>query len=166
MSCEVLLHLWNNGIHNVKELHRLTNIPKSTIYDNIKKLKENGTIKHAGGMTDPKRLPPCTWSICVEVSYRTVGRHLSSIGYRVEWAKKYINNQWDKTVFTDKTAFQIFRNTIERWYKGVRPVWCMPKDCVEVSYRTIGRHLSSIGYVKRLPNATPMLMTETHKKHR
>ncbi|CAB4494559.1 unnamed protein product [Rhizophagus irregularis] len=36
---------------------------------------------------------------------------------------------------------------------------------VEVSYRTIGRHLSSIGYVKRLPKATPIL-TETHKKHR
>src|SRR5688572_30898215 len=27
MSREVLLHLWSNGIHNAKELHKLTNIP-------------------------------------------------------------------------------------------------------------------------------------------
>ncbi|CAB4479367.1 unnamed protein product [Rhizophagus irregularis] len=36
---------------------------------------------------------------------------------------------------------------------------------VEVSYRTIGRHLSSVGYQKRLPKATPML-TEAHKRKR
>jgi hypothetical protein len=51
---------------------------------------------------------------------------------RVEWAKKHINNQWDKTVFTDKIVFQIFRNTIERWHKGERPVWCMPKDRMKI----------------------------------
>jgi hypothetical protein len=33
-----------------------------------------------------------------------------------------------KTLFTDETAFQLFRNTIERWYKDKRPVRRVPKD--------------------------------------
>ena len=55
-SHEVLLQLWNNDIHNAKELHQLTNIPLSTIYDNIKKIKKDGTIKHAGGNGRPKKI--------------------------------------------------------------------------------------------------------------
>jgi len=82
----------------------------------------------------------------VGVSYRTVGRHLKSLGYkknlplvtpmltdthkrnRVEWAKRHLNDNWKKTLFTDETAFELFRNTIERWYKSERPVRRMPKD--------------------------------------
>src|ERR1044072_7014326 len=30
-------------------------------------------------------------------------------------------------MFTDETAFQLFRNTVERWYKGVRPVRRLPQ---------------------------------------
>ena len=40
---------------------------------------------------------------------------------RVEWAKKHINDSWEKTLFSDETAFQLFRNTIKHWYKGQRP---------------------------------------------
>jgi len=32
-----ILHLWNDGIRNGQEIHRRTNIPLPTIYDNIKK---------------------------------------------------------------------------------------------------------------------------------
>ncbi|CAB5314819.1 unnamed protein product [Rhizophagus irregularis] len=172
-SHEVLLSLWSNGIHNAKELHNLTNIPLSTIYDNIKKIKKNGTIEHAGGNGRPKKITASasrtlgqyvrhdtslsTRTLAkklentgVEVSYRTVGRHLSSVGYvkrlpkatpmlteahklkRVEWARKHINNRWNKTIFTDETAFQLFRNTVERWYKGERPVRRMPKDRTKI----------------------------------
>jgi len=51
---------------------------------------------------------------------------------RVEWAKKHLNNNWNKTVFTDETAFQFFRNTVGRWYKGERPVRRIPKDCTKI----------------------------------
>jgi len=51
---------------------------------------------------------------------------------RVEWAKKHLNDNWNKTVFTDETAFQLFRNTVGRWYKGERPVRRIPKDCTKI----------------------------------
>jgi len=37
---------------------------------------------------------------------------------RIEWAKKHLNDDWNNTLFSDETAFQLFRNTLERWYKG------------------------------------------------
>jgi transposase len=170
---ETLLTLWDNGIHNAKELHKLTNIPLSTIYRKIEKIKKNGSLKHAGGNGRPKKITASASralgqyvrhdtslstrtlarkleNIGVEVSYRTIGRHLSSVGYvkripkatpmlteahklkRVEWARKHINDRWNKTMFTDETAFQLFRNTVERWYKGERPVRRMPKDRTKI----------------------------------
>jgi len=89
-------------------------------------------------------------NIGVEASYRTIGRHLAGLGYlkrlpkatpmltdvhkqkRIEWARKHINDRWQKTLFTDETAFQLFRNTVERWYKGERPVRLMPKDRTKI----------------------------------
>ena len=47
---------------------------------------------------------------------------------RVEWAQTHLNDNWNKTVFTDETAFQLFRNTVERWYKNKRPTRRIPKD--------------------------------------
>ena len=46
--------------------------------------------------------------------------------------KKHLNDNWNKTVFTDETAFQLFRNTIERLYKGKRPVRRIPKDRTKI----------------------------------
>ncbi|CAG8692072.1 15302_t:CDS:2, partial [Rhizophagus irregularis] len=99
---------------------------------------------------DNRKCLPCTWSyvrhdtslstrtlarklenIGVEVSYRTIGRHLSSIGYvkRLPKATPILTETHkDKTIFTDETAFQLFRNTVERWYKGERLVRLIPKD--------------------------------------
>jgi len=86
----------------------------------------------------------------IEASYVTVSRHLKSIGYkkslpvatpmltpdhkkrRVEWAKKHLNDSWKKTLFTDETAFQLFRNTIKRWHKGERPVRPLLKDRTKI----------------------------------
>lgn len=39
-----------------------------------------------------------------------------------------MNDNWNKTLFSDETSFQLFRNTIKHWYKNVRPVRRMPKD--------------------------------------
>ncbi|EXX61191.1 hypothetical protein RirG_173480 [Rhizophagus irregularis DAOM 197198w] len=170
---ETLLRLWNNGIHDAKKLHKLTNISLSTIYRKIKKIKKNGLLEHAGGNGRPKKIIASAsrvlsqyvrhdsslstrtlarklQNIGVEASYRTVGRHLSGVGYlkrlpkatpmlteahkikRVEWARQHINDRWNKTLFTDETAFQLFRNTVERWYKGERPVRRMPKDRTKI----------------------------------
>ena len=58
----------------------------------------------------------------------------------VEWARKYLNNNWNRTVFSDGTAFQLFRNTVQYWYKDKRPVRRIPKDkkkfLLEVDFQT------------------------------
>ena len=58
LQCKTLLYLWSEGVHNARELHACTNIPLSTVYDNIKKLKKTGTTKHAvaGGNDQHSRL--------------------------------------------------------------------------------------------------------------
>ena len=84
--------------------------------------------------------------IGVDVSRSTVSRHLTGLGYknalplctpmltpvhkqkRVEWAQKHLNDNWNRTLFSDETAFQLFQNTIRHWYKGARPIRPMPKD--------------------------------------
>jgi len=82
----------------------------------------------------------------VNISYVTIKRYLNELGYknqlpigtpmlteahkakRVEWAKKHINDSWEKTLFSDETAFQLFRNTIKHWYKGQHPTKRFPKN--------------------------------------
>ena len=66
---------------------------------------------------------------------------------RVEWAKRHLHDNWNKTVFTDETAFQLFRNTVERWYKGERQFqkivlkFCMNAElCIGI----LKRHISEI----------------------
>ena len=44
---------------------------------------------------------------------------------RVSWATRHLNDNWDTTLFSDETAFQLFRNTITQWYKGERPNLCV-----------------------------------------
>ena len=84
------------------------------------------------------------------MTHATVANHLNDLGYkkslpratpkltddykrkRVVWAQKHLNDDWSRTVFLDETAFQLFRNTIERWYKNARPVRCLPKDRTKI----------------------------------
>jgi transposase len=84
--------------------------------------------------------------IDIDISRSTVSRHLVSLGYknalplstpmltpahkqkRIEWAQKHKDDNWRKTLFSDETSFQLFRNTIKHWYKGARPIRPMPKD--------------------------------------
>src|ERR1051325_9636663 len=65
---EVVLHYWHKGVRSVPKLHKLTKIPRSTIYYNVKKLKEKRTIKHKGGNGRPKKITP-------EIS-RTIGQYI------------------------------------------------------------------------------------------
>jgi transposase len=170
---DVILFHWNNGVHKPSEIHKITKIPKSTIHDNIRRIKEKGTNKHAGGKGQPKKITKSatcaigqfirhdssisTRNIAsklenkgVEVSYRTVARHLRANEYafslprktpmlteaqrqtRVDWARKHLNDNWKKTFFSDETSFQLFRNTVQRWHKGPRPVRRIPKDRTKI----------------------------------
>ena len=120
---ETLLTLWNNGKHNAKELHKLTNIPLSTIYRKIKKIKKNCSLEHAGGNGRPKKI--------IASASRALGQYI----------------RHDTSLST---------RTLARKLENIG---------VEVSHTTVRRHLSSVGYIKRLPKATPML-TEAHKLKR
>ena len=80
------------------------------------------------------------------VSHMIVGRRLKELGYksglpigtpmltadhkakRVEWARKHLHDNWERTLFSDETAFHLFRNTIKRWYKGPKPIRPLPKS--------------------------------------
>jgi len=71
----------------------------------------------------------------VDISARTVNRELNKLGYhskhpktvpllseknrlaRVEWAKKHYKQNWKIVIFSDETTFQMFRNTINAFYK-------------------------------------------------
>ena len=70
------------------------------------------------------------------VSLSTISRHLRDHGYRsvlpvstpmltaeqkqnrVEWAKKHQGDDWNRTILTDESSFQLFRNTVRRWSKN------------------------------------------------
>ena len=71
----------------------------------------------------------------VNVSHMTISRYLKEHGYqksipqatpmlttkhkekRVEWATNHLNDDWSKTLFSDETAFQLFRNTVSCWHR-------------------------------------------------
>ena len=51
------------------------------------------------------------------------------IDARKAWAQAHFNDNWNYTIFTDETAFDLFRNKITRWYKnGERTVRNLPKS--------------------------------------
>jgi transposase len=170
---EALLYHWNKGVKSVRELHAITKVPIRTIRDNVKKLKKTGTVAHARGNGRPKKLTASAAraigqyirrdpsissknisiklaNIGVEVSYKTIQRHLAETGYlynlprktpmlteahkqaRIEWAQKHLKDDWKKTFFSDETAFQLFRNTIKLWHKGLRPIRRIPKDRTKI----------------------------------
>ncbi|CAG8606152.1 14443_t:CDS:1 [Funneliformis mosseae] len=42
--CTIISTLWSNGVHDAKTLHKLTSIPRFTVYDYVKKLKNDNTL--------------------------------------------------------------------------------------------------------------------------
>ena len=101
-----MLYFWNKGIRSASVIHRETNIPLSTIYYNIDKLKQTNSLKHQGGNGRPRVLSgiekkaigqyirrnnEITLNEIKEnlsrtyhssVSTSTIGRHLHEYGYR------------------------------------------------------------------------------------
>lgn len=153
-QAQSIQHLWNIGIREAAEIHRRTDIPKSTIYYNLTKLKKTGNNAHQKRSGRPKKISSENSKAVgqyirrnsaissrklasklslkgVNVSYSTVLRHLANLGYdkkralatpmltrshkekRVEWAQRHINDDWNRTVFTDETSFWLFGNTVQ-----------------------------------------------------
>ena len=124
------------------------------------------------------------------VSLSTISRHLRDHGCRsvlpinapmltveqkqnrVEWAKKHQGDDWNRTIFTDESSFQLFRNTVRRWSKNPEiKVKRIPKNSQKVhiweavsikgvvGYRTFRTNLNGIHFVDilkhhLLPGAT------------
>jgi transposase len=82
----------------------------------------------------------------IKVVHGTVCNHLKRVGYkkrrakatpmltskhkmnRIKWAQEHINDDWSQTVFSDETCFQLFRNVVQYWYRGKRPLRRIPKN--------------------------------------
>ena len=107
---QTLLHLWNNGICTGTKLHKLMNILLSTIYDNIKKHKKNGTNTHARGNG--------WWcKITADVS-RKVGQYVRrnhSISTRILESKLLVQN-------IQVSHSTIARHLVQSGYQNNRPV--------------------------------------------
>jgi transposase len=83
----------------------------------------------------------------ISISHVTVWQHMKKKGYqssvplgtpmlterhiemRMEWAQTHLNDNWGRVIFTDETAFDLFRNKVRRWHKnGERPIRRLPKS--------------------------------------
>ena len=71
----------------------------------------------------------------LNIAFRIIRKNLFNLGYhisiltsipmltvaakkrRVEWSKSHLNEKWENVIFSDKTTFQLFRNTTWVRYK-------------------------------------------------
>ena len=66
---------------------------------------------------------------------------------RVEWAKKHQGDDWNRTIFTDESSFQMFRNTVRRWSKNPEiEVKRIPKNRQKVHIRGAISIKGVVGY--------------------
>ena len=130
---QAILQLWNRGIRNAREIHNRTGISLTTVYDNLTKLRQFRTNQRIEGSSRLKKIDAnvskaLAQFVCrdssvstrslltrlsstgLDVSYRTVGRHLVGIGYqknllratpmltvnhklnRVAWVQNHLND--------------------------------------------------------------------------
>ena len=110
-------------------------------------------------------------------------RHLHRMGYRnilprvthmltkeqkekhVIWAMKYKNDDWNQTVFPNKSYFQLFRNTVRRWSKTAQNelkripknkqkvmIWGAIRAKGKISCHTFMSNMNASFYIKILQN--------------
>jgi hypothetical protein len=83
----------------------------------------------------------------ISISYAAIWRHMKKKEYessipraapmltsqhielRKAWALAHLSDNWDRNIFTDETAFDLFRNKVRRWNKsGNKPIRRLPKS--------------------------------------
>ena len=55
---ETILYFWNIGVRSAKDIHKATQIPMRTIYNNLKKLDKFGSVDRKKGAGRPKKITP------------------------------------------------------------------------------------------------------------
>ena len=66
---------------------------------------------------------------------------------RVRWAIKLQNDDWSRTIFTDETCYQLFRNTIRRWSRNPKAeVKRLPKNRQKIMVREDFYAKGLVGY--------------------
>lgn len=66
----------------------------------------------------------------------------------VQWAIRHKDDDWNRTIFTDETSYQLFRNTIRRWSKNRKAkVERIPKDRQKIMVRRGFIVKGLVGYV-------------------
>ncbi|CAF3374009.1 unnamed protein product [Rotaria socialis] len=135
----VILHYYNLGHRCAAEIARQTKIPVLTVRYNLVKIKKEGGVEHRRGNGRPRKITlednRAIANRNLTVSRWTVQRQLHRLGYenvlprgtpmltneqkerRVQWALAHKDDDWNRTVFSDETSYQLFRNTIHRWSK-------------------------------------------------
>jgi transposase len=168
---KTIYHYWLNGVQSPKEIHKKTNIPYRTVFDNLKKLRDTGTIEHKKGNGRHSKV---TQNIArnvgqqvrrnsaistrqlasavqktrnISISHAAIWRHMKKKKYessipratpmltsrhielRKAWARAHLRDNWARTIFTDETAFDLFRNKVSRWHKsGEKLIRRLPKS--------------------------------------
>ncbi|CAG8436348.1 4024_t:CDS:2 [Scutellospora calospora] len=127
VNAKAIQQLWDKGIRSANKIRKRTNLPRSTIYFNISKLKKNGSVAHQKRSGHPTKIS----SRITKALIKQVKKE-PSISTRSLAAKKYLNHDWRRTLFSDETAFQLFRNTVEYWFKDKCSVRRVPKDKTKI----------------------------------
>ena len=113
-----------------------------------------------------------------------IGRHLRDHGYRsvlpvntpmltdeqkqhrVQWVKKHQADDWYRTVFTDESSFQLFRNTIRRWSKNPESeVKQIPKNRQKVNIEGTISIKGVVGYHTFTANLNGLYFVDILKHH-
>src|SRR5581483_3081730 len=98
--------------------------PKTSVSDLVNKLAKKGS--KVGRETIRTHFHTFGYKMLSHLRHLCLQRNIKK--KRVEWAQKDLNDNWKKTLFTDETSFQLFRNTITQWYKNKRCIRPIPKN--------------------------------------
>jgi len=105
---ELILSFWKKGVRTAKKIHTATNIPLTTIYNNLRKLKKTSKVTKSKGAGRPRVISNqlsqkirryiekdpsiSTRALAIKlgevVSPSTILRHLKSLGYRNDVPKE------------------------------------------------------------------------------
>ncbi|CAG8466453.1 4550_t:CDS:2 [Diversispora eburnea] len=114
--------LWKNGVCKVPALQKITGFPKKTLYRWVKQLEETNDLKQKNSELAETLQKPTLDSTLQLGQLEIISKSLSiprsvsllteeAIKRRIAWAKSHQRKGWNSVIFSDKSTFQMFRNT-------------------------------------------------------